>query len=334
MKIEQIENSIKVDIVKSTIPILFLDSNILIEINKILQNRSKSEYKSELIEIINLLKKLSINNMIMIPNADQEWEINYGNNKSNNIDILFTLSNGNKCKSYLLIQREQKEKLFQSFLTNNNCIELNYADGFKNIDKKHSDNKIFIKGILNLFGDSVIYDLQQEKKDATSKLLSYQKTLDKKENFRDHLYKELTYEANILLPDVVRKIKQNINLESYENDFLNEFIDFTMKYKFADSYKLQLLKYREFLLSNYWFAIPFVDIERNINTYISLNGTFKDGDRQDTINASCYLPYCNYYFTDNAMCRILEELNIDKKYNVKIFSFKNIKEFLIELKKI
>lgn len=334
MKIEQMENSIKVDISKSPIPILFLDSNIIIEMNKVLQNISKLEYKAELIEIIDILKILSMSNKIMIPYADQEWEINYGNNKSNNIDLLFTLSNGNKHKNHLLIQKEQKEKFFQSFLTNSNYIQFNYTDGFKNIDKKHSDNKIFIKGILNLFGDSVIYDLQQEKKDATSKLLSYQKTLDKKENFRDHLYKELTYEANILLPDVVRKIKQDIYLESHENDFLNEFIDFTMKYKFADSYKLQLLKYREFLLSNYWFAIPFVDIERNINTYISLNRSFKDGDRQDTINASCYLPYCNYYFTDNAMCKILKELNIDKKYNVKIYSFKSIKEFLIELKKI
>lgn len=334
MKIEQIENSIKVDIAKSPVPILFLDSNIIIEMNKVLQNISKFEYKAELIEVIDILKSLSISNKIMIPYADQEWEINYGNNKSNNIDLLFTLSNGNKYKNHLLIQKEQKEKLFQSFLTNSNYIQFNYTDGFQYINKKHSDSKIFIKGILKLFDDSIILDLQKEKEDAVSQLLSYQKMLDKKENFRDHLYKELTYEANKLLPDVARKLKQNIDLESHEKNFLNEFIDFTIKYKFADSLKLQLLKYREFLLSNYWFAVPYVDIERNINTYISLNGTFENGDRQDTINASCYLPYCNYYFTDNAMCRILKELNIDKKYNIKIYSFKSIEEFLIELKKI
>jgi len=34
------------------------------------------------------------------------------------------------------------------------------------------------------------------------------------------------------------------------------------------------------------------------------------------------------------MCRILKELGFDKEYNVKIYSFKNIQEFLEDLKTI
>lgn len=334
MQIEKIDNPIQIKIEKCSIPILFLDSNIIIEFNKVLKEKSKQKNVEALKEIIKTLQILSKSNKIMIPYADQEEEVDYKINESNNIDILYQMSNGNKFKNHLLIQREQKEKLFQAFLNNETIIKFDYTEGFEEINKTDKDRTIFIKGLLNIFGKNTIYELQKEKMDRTNDLLTYQKTISKNEKFKEHLFKEFTYEGGKLFVKIVNKFDNGLKLTQNEKLHWEEFLYFAKKYSLQGDLTDQLLKYNEFLLSFYWWAVPYIDIERNINTYISLYEKFKPGDYKDTINSSCYLPFCNYYFTDNAMCRILKELSIDKKYNVKIYSFKNIVEFLKDLKKI
>ena len=328
MEVEHIENPIKVNFIKSEIPIIFLDSNIIIEINKVLKNKCNSNYTDELKEIISLLKSKSKQNIIMVPYADQEDEVDYKKQDSNNIDFLFEISNGNQFKNHLLIQDEQKKRFFKAFLNNELSVNIDYQEGFNEINKQPGESHIFIKGLLNIFGNNTIKLLQDEKKRRTEKLQKYQQNLNKNETYKEHLVFELLYEFK-KIDKIIKKIIDGNTLSNDELTFLNSITD----YKEKDN-TTRIINIAKFYSGFYWFAVPYVDIERNLYTYISLYEKFKPGDNKDIINASCYLPYCNYYFTDNSMCRILQELDIDKKYNVKIYSFKNIKEFLEELKKI
>ncbi len=334
MRVEFIENPIKVKIIKSEIPILFLDSNILIELNKINNGSSTIKYQRELKILSQMLFDLTQCDKLMVPIADQELEIDYRKNKNNNIEILFKLSNGNKFQNSLIIEREQKEKLFEAFTQGKKEVSIHYTGGFSDIDKKSFERKTFIKGIINLLGTNIIDELRKEKQIRTVELIEYQKTIDKKETFKEHLVKEFLHEGLFLNKKVIEKITKGERLSQNENNYWNEFVYFARKYQLKGDLTEQIIEYCNFQIGFYWFAIPFIDIERNMNTYISLFQKFEPGDYVDIVNASRFLPYCNYYITDNKMCRILKELEIDKRYNVKIYSLKTINDLIDELKNL
>ncbi|MBQ7327715.1 MAG: hypothetical protein IJX00_01965 [Clostridia bacterium] len=334
MKIENIDNPIKVNFQKSNIPIIFLDSNMIIELNKVINNTSTIKYKAEVEKTLSILLELSEQNKLLIPYADQEEEIDYRQGKSNNIDILFKLSNGNYFKNYLRIQEEQIETLFKAFLNNNDKIKIDYNLGFEKITNTAKDANVFIKGKLYLLGKNIIQQIQDTKNFLVADLADYQKELLPTESYKEHLFKELTYEGHKLSNQILHKSQSQQPLNDLEREHWERFIDLSQKFKLQGDLSCQYITYCKFLLGYYWFAVPFVDIERNIRTYISLNQKFKRGDYQDTINASCYLPYCNYYFTDNAMRKMLINIGIDKKYNVKLYSFENIHEMNLELSKL
>ena len=111
-------------------------------------------------------------------------------------------------------------------------------------------------------------------------------------------------------------------------EFWEDFLFLSEKYKLKGDLTEQFIEYTKFLISFYWCEIPWVDIDRKILTYLSLNNKFKKGDFKDCINASCFLPYVNIYYTDNSMCYIIEKLEIDKLYNTKIFCYKSIDNFI------
>ena len=334
MKIENIDNPIKVNLHKSNIPIIFLDSNIIIELNKVINNTSTIKYKTELEKLLSILLKLSEQNKLLIPYADQEEEIDYRQGKSTNIDILFNLSNGNHFKNYLRIQEEQIEILFKAFLNNNDKVKINYNLGFEKITNTAKDTKVFVKGKLYLLGNNIIQQIKDRKNSLVADLLDYQKELHFTESYKEHLFNELTYEGHKLSRQVIDKINNQEKFSGLEKEFWERFLLLSKKFQLQGDLECQYIIYCQFLLGWYWFAVPFVDIERNIRTYISLNQKFKQGDYQDTINASCYLPYCNYYFTDNAMRKMLINIGIDKKYNVKLYSFENIHDMNLELSKL
>ncbi|MGG4106951.1 hypothetical protein AAXB25_23930 [Paenibacillus lautus] len=92
----------------------------------------------------------------------------------------------------------------------------------------------------------------------------------------------------------------------------------------------------EFLKSDHYKQLPSVYINAYMvaDLFTSKRKLLEIGDPTDISNLSTLLPYCDYILTDRAQMNRIRRLELDKKYNTKVFSLSNINELFIDLEKI
>ena len=324
-------NPICLTVKKSDIPIIFLDSNILIELTKIKNDISKNEYKAELEQLYDLLIKGIKQNQIICPKAMQDMEIGFVKSKQHNLKILNKLSKGIEFKSEDEIRKDQTDLLFSKFLKNKKEITISFEDAFINNPLK---KKGMVINLNHIWPDNVAKRIQAEKIDRTESLNKLKESGDYRKNFKEQLCREMTFELGTLIPKMRKKILQQQKLTWYEKKFWYEHQTRMKKFKIKGDDNERLSKYLAFMSSTYYFQIPFLFIDRNITTYILLYGKFDNGDFIDSKNASAYLPYCNYYFTDKKQHNLLKKLKLDKKYQTEVFCLKNVEKLIKKLEEI
>ncbi|MGC6589273.1 hypothetical protein ACPV3A_30560 [Paenibacillus sp. Dod16] len=94
--------------------------------------------------------------------------------------------------------------------------------------------------------------------------------------------------------------------------------------------------YLEFLQSNDYKQLPYVDINACMvaDLFTSKRKSLEIGDPTDISNLSTLLPYCDYILTDRDQMKRIKRLNLDKKYNTKVFALSNINDLFSDLEKI
>ena len=157
------------------------------------------------------------------------------------------------------------------------------------------------------------------------------------------LNKEISNEDNEKIYEIFKKRKHDVQSNKMKfNEVLKEEL-LSQKNLFDKGLiaiqeftgKTDIAKVSNFLGSSYFFSVPYEEIYSKIVTKIlTSNANIKFTDYQDVNSIAAILPYASLMITDKAMKGNIEQLNLNKKYDTKVFSLNNYDQIIAELKKV
>ncbi len=328
----------KINLIKCDIPIIWLDSSIIIKIVKWKGNslKNKSDLKT-IPEIYNTIKKLVDERKIICPIADQREEIYWNDNLT--LDILSSLSEGTKFKFRLSIEKYQVQQFMKAYIEKSEGVTISYLHAFRRdpIKELKEDKKYIV--MVNMPKMESMPEVEQKKENLKNKLENLRIDVQKrKESFKQRL--ELEYEGCLaaimkLGSSSLKKlfIQRDFSLENYNNLLaLAEPLSWWNHFK-GEPKGLNGL--RGFYLSDTFKEIPIIEIKCKIFAKILTESTkVKPGDVMDIEQVSALLPYCNYLILDRSMKHWLLKLKLDEKYNTNIFIMSDFDNLMAVLNNI
>ena len=328
----------KINLIKCDIPIIWLDSSIIIKIAKWKNNTLSNKSDLKVIpEIYCTIKKLVDNKKIICPIADQKEEIYWNDDLI--IDILYSLSRGIKFKFRLSIEKYQMQQFMKAFIEKAEDASVSYRHAFRRDPIKELMEEKKYNVIVNMPKLESMYEVEQKKENLRNKLEDLRTTAqNKKENFYQRL--ELEYEGclNAILElgsNSLNKlfIQKDFSLENYSN--LTVLAEPLCWWKHFNGEPKDFNGLKSFYLSDTFKEIPIIEIKCKIFAKIlTESSVIKKGDVMDIEQISALMPYCNYLVLDKSMKHWLLKLKLNEKYNTNVFSVSDFDKLMEELNNI
>jgi hypothetical protein len=328
----------KINLIKCNIPIIWLDSSIIIKVVKCKNNTLKNKSDLETIpEIYNTVKKLADSKKLICPIADQREEI-YWNDRMT-LDILSSLSKGIKFKFRLSIEKYQVQQFMKAYIDNSEDVTISYINAFRRDPLKElmEDKKYIV--MVNPPRIESIQEIEHKKENLRNKWENLRVDVqNKKESFEHRL--ELEYEGFLdeMLKLGSRSLKKlfiqgDSSLENYNN--LLALAEPLSWWNHLNGEPKGLAGLKGFYLSDTFKEIPIMEIKcKIIAKILTESSKVKQGDVMDIEQVSALLPYCNYMVLDRSMKHWLLNLKLDKKYNTNIFSISDCDNLVAALNNI
>lgn len=334
--------SISVSIDESPIPILWLDTSVIIRMTKVkIGERLDTEDPVRYLSLYEKIYSLVCNGKLICPIAEQGEEISYGRRLEKQCyELQLALSRGVEFRHEESIRSIQRQKASHSFLRGEKDICLSYIDGF------HEDPCIeiqktsgFIIGVFGKPGDRFL------SKEIESKKMTYENLnlLKKSINKFDLTYLEQLEIEQLGLQQTVTRIANNwykINLHHLEPTLKD-----MQQYQFLGRILIEWRQFSgkigdiegllTFLASDEYKILPHVDISSMLSAKLMVNdGKVASGDSMDIRQLSTKIPICKYIIADKKMRNIIHELDIDCKYNTHVFCMHDYVKVMDELDSI
>lgn len=319
---------------KSTTPILWLDTFVIIKMAKILKGEKIHEVEAErcnkLLQIIE--SKLSERRLICIK-SEQLEEVKLGGRLIDECDDIITrLSLGTRAKPPYGIEHSQEHDFMYAYAHSFDELCIDYRQAFyrdpirelksrknfiisvkENHDQESNDSAKSRKKILN-------QELELLRQEQVSKGIKYENQL------------ELEYKAK------VQSIMSYL-ISSAGNNDINEYMaligDSLNNWAQISGKKNDIEGLIKFYNSNYYNYMPYNDITAKLYAnIIASNNPIETGDSMDITNIATMAPYCNIIVTDKKMRNRIKLLGIDLQYNFQVFSLKDHEELFYLLKSL
>ena len=187
---------IKVSIGKSSIPIIFLDSNIIIEMKRAMDGHSSCKYAKELIELYNTLQHLMKRNLIYCPVGSQHEEIGLSGKKQSAEEFFQRLANS-ELKEPIDIKNLQLSLFYQAYENNLRKVALPFTDAFST-SVRFENYKI---RVVTKYGDDLLEEIRYRKEHTVELLNALRDSGTSQNDFIKQLCIELTSEAQVLKVD-------------------------------------------------------------------------------------------------------------------------------------
>ena len=310
-----------VEILPLSVPTVYLDTNIVIELFKYSIGHCTDKQKDDIGKLYAVLQQAKEKGSILCPSGNQLQEIGFFERRIECRRFYYSFLS----PSFLSpndIFHLQKRISFEAFKANNKAIILNSIETIEN----------------EPFESRFIVDLSEKHDTTTAKNYSVQKkqlveSLNKAkeknyfcQNFDEQLRSELNNDFQ-LFEKYARGFNQNEELFSMSMSNWAEYHIIT-----GDGFPPNpsiVEQYSSFLKSPYHHFLPSVWIQSNLwALYASRPNKFKSGDNLDIRWVSAYLPYVDYAITDNAFCEAIKCLKIDDYYKTQVYSLQTINEFV------
>ena len=318
-------STINVKIEKSPIPIVWIDTSIIVKMAqwkfKICKLDKTNEYRiSTLYELIYKFTRMG---KLLCPQAEQDYEIWI--NRKKFLDIVNILSLGLQTKHAHAIHTNQFYKFLTAFINNELEITLSYLDLFDSDPIKEIglilQRPIYIGLSMPLF---MGHEYHKKKNEILLKGQNIQreKNVKLKISFKKQLELEFMSELNVLL-EFSNKFFSN----NYSNDIegLNVVFGTRLLYeqlKFLErltkkSYDFDSLI--KFYKSSYYRSMPYMNILCNLTAKNMIDKQpIKSGDLMDNEHIASIMPYSNLFITDKAKSALIKTNKLNKNYNTEV----------------
>lgn len=184
---------------KSEVPILFLDSNIIIELKKAKEGKNENIYFEEYKKLLFLLENKQQEGKLYCALGEQAYEIGGVEKKYSNVDFLHMLTKKVKLKSALEIEKNQLDRALLRYLKNYPVISINYMDGIEELIYSSKEISDEIHKGLDKIIPRLFYKELREKKNKIAQGMNENKKSEKfQKDFFRQLVLEVTCEARYL----------------------------------------------------------------------------------------------------------------------------------------
>lgn len=323
---------LETEIIKSNIPIMWLDTAIIIKIAKIKNGMMENyPYKQELIDLYNTIIAKRKKKKLICPKGDQEEEIILGEEViKESKTIQEQLSYGIRFLHRYQIRDIQLENVMRASIKGNK-LTLNYKEAFFNDPiNELMRKKEFIIMINSTISHEDIDKMKQNKfnimnrweelrKQKTAEHITYDQQLQT-EYWGTHEY------FSIRINQIMNKLDK-FTLTS------DDIIEYAHLYKLIDTWNdLSATSegyagLKEFLKSEYMKQVPYIDISSKLTaTSITGESSIESGDSMDVNQLAAVIPYCNYIITDRKMKNRIIFRGIDKTYSTEIYCERDLEK--------
>lgn len=324
------------------IPIVWLDTNVIIDIARAKNNLIKQqEIRERSLKIYNTIYQLTRKRKILCVEGEQRDE--YGNRlflAKECDDLLTSLTLGLKLQHPMVTKQFQIQQMMKVYLDKQKKFELTEAQIFHSNpmnELDHVDSSGLIVSIRLPIKDKQI-DENIKSRDSISKQFEEIRVTNVKNGkiFKRQLKDEYQANIKVILDYINKMIIKNLQGIPITTDELFQnlgILDPLQWWRYETNKTADLEGLKGFYLSEEFKNIPYIEIASKMYAQITTerNRTIKNSDQMDVEQMSTLLPYCDYIITDAELNTRIKQFNFDKKYNVKVFSLRNINELINEL---
>lgn len=329
---------LNIKIEKYSLPIIWLDTSIFINLGKIAAGRKFEEHVMKRLTVLKdtIIKKVKEHKLICAE-ADQEEEIELWKGQLKPIQtILSQLSQGVLMRHRKDIENFQIYRLMEAYLKQSAEVTLStkeifYDDPIKEIES-HEYSPYIIRSVAtppkHLIDESIASKKRKREVLEKLRLSNVEKNISFEQQFLN--------EQNGHILSYVETLQKHL----VNPDFIFEDNFFHLKPLFIHLSYWKLLTEKEadiegfiaFLNSEYYKVMPVVTLECLIYADL-LTGQkpIDDGDSMDVQQLSSVIPYSDFILTDASKRHLLKTRKVNKNWGTKIFSFDESEKLVAEL---
>lgn len=321
----------EIRVIKNTLPSIYLDTNVLIELSRYEKGCCKNEHIEKIEALYRSLLKCMQEKRILCVLGHQLEEMGTSQRREAERDFLFRFTNV-EFKSPHQVEKMQKKKGYQAF-EKKKLIEIFNVFDIIESPVCVSNSSIEIHAVP-MYTPEKAKELKQEKQNLAKILNDVKKQGRIAKNFEDQLALELKAEIQVF----------QYNLEHYNDSWqgymhMNDaLIDVYRRVGIdpinaSDDERINAVsKHNSFLVSPYHHKLPCVWIRSVLFAHImQRQNKIIHSDNLDITWASAYLPFIDYAITDTSFCNLLNQSGLAESYGTKVYCFKTLGKLLEEL---
>jgi len=314
-----------IEVEKSKIPIVWLDTSVIINITIFKENPNKlQEPQRSRIELLyKLVLEYSQAGKIICPLADQEGEVWI--NRKEWMNTIRELSLGIECLSLKEIQDKQLHKAMNSYFLKEESIVLSYLDAFDS-DPAEEMRDVLREGMFLTIESDIFLgaDFRRETNDTTLKLLNEQreKNVALGINFETQFLSEVDGE----IKEIIKMAHELQNGEAgNEREAFNKLgasINLHQQlhaWEHITGQKNDIDGLISFYSSSYNINCPYVDLSCSLTAKIMIDPQpIKSSDPIDINHISTLMPFSDLFITDKPWRTYINNRGYDKKYGTNV----------------
>lgn len=326
-------SEIKVNIEKSSVPIVWIDTSIIT--NMTIWKNNPGQLDNITCErhenLYNLLYENSRAGKIICPASEQEGEVWI--DREQWLDTIHTLSLGIECTDYISIQDVQLKKGMEHYHSKKTNINFSYNDIFYE-DPAEELKSILKSPIFITLNDNILFGAEYNKKSKKEliNLLNEQRksNVENKLTLESQIEAEYTGEIEGLIRMFNDQMQGNMRDEQYD---FNSFWGSIGLYKrlqfwnYAGNSEEDMEGFLDFHRSEFYKSLPIVDLSCSLIAKIMVDPQpIKTGDTKDIHHISSIMPFTDLFITDKPWSAYLNQKKFSEKYNTKVCYIGNTDE--------
>ncbi|MCR8843432.1 hypothetical protein NQ117_07030 [Paenibacillus sp. SC116] len=326
---------------RSSIPILWLDTNVVIDMTKYRENAELKDLQRDRVsKLINVIYQKTRSGKLLYVEGDQDEEINSLNKEAHKTQSF--LSMGIKLQYRKAIHDDQLFAFMDAYVNKRDAVILDYRDAFYSdpVEKLKDRNNGYIDGlIISAYSEVTKTEIQERtkrKEVVLGQLNELRQTLlDTGVTYEQQLqteYAGVIQAIRVVIEKMRDKLMRGLSISTEDYDQISIITELERTWGQVTDSREGLI---EFLQSDCYKQIPFVDIASKLFAKIVTSITpVVSGDSMDVEHISTVLPYSDIIVTDRKMKNRIVQLGLDKKYEARVFCLNDIENILSEIEKL
>jgi hypothetical protein len=334
---ERREQAVTVTCEKSPVPMLWLDTSVLIDLAKIENGENIDAIRAAaLTELRNKIEQLGVRQKLICPEWDQSTEFEGKRLEKEINEISARIALGAHCVPYQGVKDEQMRLGTTEYRANSGRIDIPWAVHFYGDPRSRVAETISQGFVIVSELEKPEEWIQKSDRDRDATHAAWeglrQEFIAEGRTFEDQVRHEKVGEAYSMIKmlAVYHRKTQSAELDMWDKLSVEGFLKWMASWGSTPEESIAALF--AYMHSPYYGELPIVDVACRLSADLVVRPPgVKRGDSMDVQHLATAIPLSHYVLADKAMTDRCGRLGLGAKYRTKIYSSKAIDGLLAEL---